>query len=97
MNMGADDANQMEDDEWSTPATSDGNDVLSQDRPGRLTPPPPPAGGNNYNRNPPGFVDTAKRMLQREYANVPNDRLKQIVKSFGSTGGRPFNVTVASS
>ena len=85
MNIGSDDASQMEDDEWSTPATSDGNDVLPQDRPGRLTPPPaPPAAASSYNRNPPGFVDNAKRMLQREYAHMPNDRLKQIVKSFGS-------------
>lgn len=77
-----------EDDEWSTPATSDGNDVIPPTI-GRLTPPPPPSNNNNNNsnatnRNPPGFVDTAKRMLQREYAHVSRDRLKQITKSYGS-------------
>jgi arginyl-tRNA--protein-N-Asp/Glu arginylyltransferase len=83
---GADDPNHMEDDEWATPATSDGNDVLPLNRPGRLTPPPsaPASAHHPYNRNPPGFIDSAKRMLQREYSHVPHDRLKQIVKSFGS-------------
>lgn len=85
MNVAADDANNMEDDEWSTPATSDGNDLWPKNDPssGKLSPPPPPA-SNPYDRNPPGFVDTAKRMLQREYSKLPTDRLKQIVKSFGS-------------
>lgn len=85
MNVAADDANSMEDDEWSTPATSDGNDLWPKSDPnsGKLSPPPPPA-SNPYDRNPPGFVDTAKRMLQREYSHLHTDRLKQIVKSFGS-------------
>eukprot|EP00797_Seminavis_robusta_P033090 Sro75_g041040.2 (786) ;mRNA; r:27365-29722 len=86
-NTNTDDANGMEDDEWSTPATSDGNNVYQQPNGGKLSPPPPPLPPSNSNdaaRNPPGFVDTAKRMLQREYSHVPRDRLKQITKSYGS-------------
>lgn len=81
----------LEDDEWSTPYTSDGDNVmpLQFGANGELSPPPPPpaagSSGGGDNRNPPGFIDTAKRMLQKEYGhNVSVERLKQITKSYGS-------------
>jgi arginyl-tRNA--protein-N-Asp/Glu arginylyltransferase len=60
----------MEDDEWSSPATSDSTNQPSVD--------------GQQAKTPPGWINTAKRMLQREYASVSPERLKQITRSFGS-------------
>jgi len=61
-----------EDDEWSSPANSSDTGSL------------PVLSSSAPVRGPTGFVDTAKRMLQREYPNVSAERLQQIVQSYGS-------------
>lgn len=63
-----------EDDEWSTPATSDAPRIDKR----------ADSVSSIADKNPPGWTDTAKRMLQKEYPNVSDGRLKQITKTFGS-------------
>ena len=95
MNAPTEDASgMMEDDEWSTPTTSDGNNLVAPPQTAntkneKLSPtlPPPPShssGSTPADRTSASFIDTAKRMLQREYAHLPHARLKQVTKSYGS-------------